>query len=126
MGTESNRVERGLYVCGGRELVANTDLNAAENMGVAVTPNPGVDRSNGWPSHQSTCSIQRRGESPHKSRWENHNIPTQRCGAVGGGQGPAVQRRELSKVKWLGIDDQSGDRDPELAMLESDGNARNS
>ena len=48
-GTEadSNRVERGLYVCENCELVANSDLNAAENMRATVTPNPSVDRSNG-------------------------------------------------------------------------------
>jgi putative transposase len=48
-GTEatSNRVERGLYVCENCELVANSDLNAAENMRATVTPNPSQDRSNG-------------------------------------------------------------------------------
>ena len=48
-GTEadSNRVERGLYVCEYCELVANSDLNAAENMRATVTPNPTQDRSNG-------------------------------------------------------------------------------
>ena len=29
---DSHRVERGLYVCGSCELVANADCNAAENM----------------------------------------------------------------------------------------------
>ena len=48
-GTEadSNRVERGLYVCGDCGLVANSDVNAAENMRATVTPNPSQDRSNG-------------------------------------------------------------------------------
>ena len=48
-GTEadSNRVERGLYVCEDCGLVANSDLNAAENMRTTVTPNPSQDRSNG-------------------------------------------------------------------------------
>jgi putative transposase len=48
-GTEadSNRVERGLYVCENCELVANSDLNAAENMRATVTPSPSQDRSNG-------------------------------------------------------------------------------
>ena len=48
-GTEadSNRVERGLYVCSECELVANSDLNAAENMRATVTPSPSQDRSNG-------------------------------------------------------------------------------
>ena len=48
-GTEAdaNRVERGLYVCENCELVANSDLNAAENMRATVTPNPAEDRSNG-------------------------------------------------------------------------------
>lgn len=44
---DSNRVERGLYVCEDCELVANSDLNAAENMRATVTPNPSQDRSNG-------------------------------------------------------------------------------
>jgi IS605 OrfB family transposase len=30
--TESNRIERGLYVCSSCELVGNTDCNGAENM----------------------------------------------------------------------------------------------
>jgi putative transposase len=48
-GTEadSHRVERGLYVCSECELVANSDLNAAENMRSTVIPNPAGDRSNG-------------------------------------------------------------------------------
>jgi putative transposase len=44
---DSNRVERGLYVCENCELVANSDLNAAENMRATVTPSPAKDRSNG-------------------------------------------------------------------------------
>jgi len=44
---DSNRVERGLYVCENCGLVANSDLNAAENMRATVTPNPEMDRSNG-------------------------------------------------------------------------------
>ncbi len=44
---DSNRVERGLYVCDSCGLVANSDLNAAENMRATVTPNPAQDRSNG-------------------------------------------------------------------------------
>ena len=44
---DSNRVARGLYVCEGCSLVANSDLNAAENMRATVTPNPSADRSNG-------------------------------------------------------------------------------
>ncbi len=39
--------ERGLYVCSDCGLVANSDLNAAENMRATVTPNPSQDRSNG-------------------------------------------------------------------------------
>ena len=41
MEAGANRVERGLYVCENCELVANSDLNAAENMRATV------DRSNG-------------------------------------------------------------------------------
>jgi putative transposase len=44
---DSHRVERGLYVCETCGLVANSDLNAAENMRATVTPNPSRDRSNG-------------------------------------------------------------------------------
>jgi transposase, IS605 OrfB family, central region len=44
---DSNRVERGLYVCENCGLVANSDLNAAENMRATVTPSPAKDRSNG-------------------------------------------------------------------------------
>jgi putative transposase len=44
---DSNRVERGLYVCENCELVANSDLNAAENMRATVTPSPSEDRSTG-------------------------------------------------------------------------------
>jgi putative transposase len=47
MKADSNRVERGLYVCENCELVANSDLNAAENMRATVTPSPEEDRSNG-------------------------------------------------------------------------------
>jgi putative transposase len=47
MKADSNRVERGLYVCTNCEMVANGDLNAAENMRATVTPNPAQDRSNG-------------------------------------------------------------------------------
>ncbi|MFB6186379.1 MAG: RNA-guided endonuclease TnpB family protein, partial [Halobacteriaceae archaeon] len=47
MKADSNRVERGLYVCETCELVANSDLNAAENMRATVTPSPETDRSNG-------------------------------------------------------------------------------
>lgn len=41
----ANRVERGLYVCDECGLVANADLNAAENMRATVTPSPAKDRS---------------------------------------------------------------------------------
>jgi putative transposase len=47
MTADSNRVERGLYVCENCKLVANSDLNAAENMRATVTPSPAEDRSNG-------------------------------------------------------------------------------
>jgi putative transposase len=43
----SHRAERGLYVCEECGLVANADLNAAENMRTTVTPSPSEDRSNG-------------------------------------------------------------------------------
>jgi putative transposase len=47
MKADSNRVERGLYVCEECALVANSDCNAAENMRATVTPSPSQDRSNG-------------------------------------------------------------------------------
>ena len=52
MKDHGNRVERGLYVCDGCGLVANADVNAAENMRLTVPPSPapgdrGWDRSNG-------------------------------------------------------------------------------
>ena len=46
--TDSNRVERGLYVCSSCGLVGNADCNGAENMRQKITPSPhGEDRSNG-------------------------------------------------------------------------------
>jgi len=47
MKADSNRVERGLYICDECGFVANSDCNAAENMRATVTPSPTVDRSNG-------------------------------------------------------------------------------
>ena len=44
---DSNRVERGLYVCESCGLVANADCNGAENIRQKITPNPTVDRSTG-------------------------------------------------------------------------------
>jgi hypothetical protein len=49
--------------------------------------------------------------------WEDIETFLKHCR---GSYSPAVQRRALSKVSWLNIDDQSGDRDPELAMLDSE------
>ncbi|UOO96621.1 transposase (plasmid) [Halococcus dombrowskii] len=46
---DSQRVERGLYVCGECGLVANADSNGAENIRQKVLPNPlREDRDNGW------------------------------------------------------------------------------
>jgi putative transposase len=52
-GTEDNsqRVERGLYVCDSCGLIANADVNGAENIRQKVLPNlacDGGDRDNGW------------------------------------------------------------------------------
>lgn len=44
---DSNRVERGLYVCESCGLVANADCNGAENIRQKITPNPSMDRSTG-------------------------------------------------------------------------------
>ena len=44
---DSNRVERGLYVCDSCGLVANADCNGAENIKQKITPNPSQDRSTG-------------------------------------------------------------------------------
>ena len=48
---KANRVERGLYVCDECGMVANADVNGAENIRQKVTPSPatdGGDRSTGW------------------------------------------------------------------------------
>ncbi|WP_135824012.1 RNA-guided endonuclease InsQ/TnpB family protein [Halorussus ruber] len=53
----ANRVERGLYVCDECDLVANADVNGAENIRQKVSPSPatdGGDRSNGWLAQPST------------------------------------------------------------------------
>ncbi|MEF8778405.1 MAG: transposase [Natronomonas sp.] len=59
MEAASNRVERGLYVCENCELVANSDLNAAENMRATVTPSPAQDRSNGCLAQPSVRLFER-------------------------------------------------------------------
>ncbi|MBP1987532.1 RNA-guided endonuclease InsQ/TnpB family protein [Halolamina salifodinae] len=54
---KANRVERGLYVCDSCELVANADVNGAENIRRKVPPSlacDGGDRSNGWLAQPST------------------------------------------------------------------------
>ena len=48
---DTQRVERGLYVCDECELVANADVNGAENIRQKVLPSlacDGGDRDNGW------------------------------------------------------------------------------
>lgn len=55
MAARSNRVERGLYVCGNCELVANADVNGAENMSATLTPNPSRERSNGCLAQPGVC-----------------------------------------------------------------------
>ena len=48
---DSQRVERGLYVCESCETVANADVNGAENIRQKVLPSlacDGGDRDNGW------------------------------------------------------------------------------
>jgi putative transposase len=47
---DANRIERGLYVCDKCDVVANADVNGAENIRQKVSPSPatdGGDRSNG-------------------------------------------------------------------------------
>ena len=54
---DANRVERGLYICDECGMVANADVNGAENIRQKVTPSPatnGGDRSNGWLAQPST------------------------------------------------------------------------
>jgi putative transposase len=54
---DANRVERGLYVCDECDMVANADVNGAENIRQKVSPSPatdGGDRSNGWLAQPST------------------------------------------------------------------------
>ena len=48
---DTQRVERGLYVCDKCGLVANADVNGAENIRQKVLPSlacDGGDRDNGW------------------------------------------------------------------------------
>ncbi|ELY61258.1 RNA-guided endonuclease InsQ/TnpB family protein [Natronolimnohabitans innermongolicus] len=54
---KANRVKRGLYVCDECGMVANADVNGAENIRQKVTPSlatDGGDRSNGWLAQPST------------------------------------------------------------------------
>ncbi len=54
---DSNRVERGLYVCDDCGTVANADVNGAENIRQKVSPSLSCDvgdRSNGWLAQPST------------------------------------------------------------------------
>ena len=54
---DANRVERGLYVCDDCGMVANADVNGAENIRQKVTPSlacDGGDRSTGWLAQPST------------------------------------------------------------------------
>ena len=54
---DSNRVERGLYVCDECGTVANADVNGAENIRQKVSPSSpslSVNRSNGWLAQPST------------------------------------------------------------------------
>jgi putative transposase len=54
---DANRVERGLFICDECGMVANADVNGAENIRQKVTPSPatnGGDRSNGWLAQPST------------------------------------------------------------------------
>ena len=54
---DANRAERGLYVCDECDVVANADVNGAENIRQQVSPSlamDGGDRSNGWLAQPST------------------------------------------------------------------------
>jgi len=54
---DANRVERGLYVCDSCGMVANADVNGAENIREKVTlslTTDGGDRSTGWLAQPST------------------------------------------------------------------------
>ena len=52
---KANRVERGLYVCDSCSMVANADVNGAENIRQNVSSSPrSEDRSNGWLAQPST------------------------------------------------------------------------
>jgi putative transposase len=62
---DSQRIERGLYVCDECGLVANADTNGAENIRqkVQVPPNPAApqpDRSNGWLAQPAVRLFDRR------------------------------------------------------------------
>ena len=57
---DSQRVERGLYVCDDCGLVANADTNGAENIRQKVLPNPSPDRDNGWMAQPAVHLFDRR------------------------------------------------------------------
>ena len=98
---DSQRVERGLYVCDVCDAAFNADVNGAENIRVIETDDDasnsessrqvsGIGVPAGWPSPRST-SMTSRADSNRKSRWwtANLNIPTlgnPRASARGEGQ----------------------------------------
>ncbi len=55
----SNRVERGLYVCGNCGAVMNADVNGAENIRRKITQSPEKDMSNGCVAQPSTYLFDR-------------------------------------------------------------------
>ncbi|MGN8218766.1 RNA-guided endonuclease InsQ/TnpB family protein [Halococcus morrhuae DSM 1307] len=58
---DSQRVERGLYICDECGLVANADTNGAENIRQKVLPNPRrEDRDNGWMAQPAVHLFDRR------------------------------------------------------------------
>jgi len=81
---DSNRVERGLYVCGSCETTMNAAVNGAVNIRRKITqsPLPGIRVTTTWYGPKSTCSIQPRVRSTHKNRQPaNPNTPNARDSA---------------------------------------------
>ncbi|ERG96921.1 MAG: transposase [Haloquadratum walsbyi J07HQW2] len=84
---DANRVERGLYVCDECELVANADVNGAENIRQQVSPSLATDggeseRSNGWLAQPSTYLFEKQTgwlfQASRTGSVVNLHIPIQR------------------------------------------------
>ena len=60
---DSNRVERGLYVCSSCEATMNADVNGAVNLRQKITQSPPTgDMSNGWLAQPEVFLFDRESE----------------------------------------------------------------